>query len=250
MFHARALAQRAGLSVDRWPARGSLEALVRDVIVAKQIDCVLDVGANEGQFSSTLRRLGYDGQIVSFEPVEAAFSAVGELAAKDSRWDVRNVAVGAEPGVAEINVAGSTAVSSFLEFNTATADGYGEDAAAVYEQTTAQHRQAVNVVTLDSVDLPGARILLKTDTQGFDMEVLEGASGLLSSGRVCAVLSEISFVPLYHGMRNRLPAMTEYLEPFGFELSGLFPLSRDSHFRQVEMDGVFVHTGGPTSSPQ
>lgn len=42
---------------------------LRSMLRLHQIDLVLDVGANRGQFARLVRRLGYAGEIVSFEPL-------------------------------------------------------------------------------------------------------------------------------------------------------------------------------------
>jgi FkbM family methyltransferase len=240
---ARSLAARLGLTVDRWPARGTLEELIRAVLRTYAVDCVIDVGANEGQFAGTLRRLGYEGHIISFEPVAAAFEVLERRASTDPRWAVKNLAIGNQSGEVEINVAGSTAVSSILRFNVDISEAFGEErGAAVREETTCRHVQRVAMAALDELDLPGERIYLKTDTQGYDLEVLEGCPVLLER-RVPAVQAEISFLPLYYGMRNQLQAVSTCLHEYGFELGGLFSISRDAYQRQVEMDGVFVRRG-------
>ena len=50
------------------------------------VDLVLDVGANAGQFSSELRSVGYQGSLVSFEPLSVAHRALSEVASRDAKW--------------------------------------------------------------------------------------------------------------------------------------------------------------------
>ena len=47
------------------------------------VDLVLDVGANVGQFASELRLVGYKGSFVSFEPLSVAHKTLSEVAGRD-----------------------------------------------------------------------------------------------------------------------------------------------------------------------
>ena len=77
------------------------------------INCVLDVGANRGQFAKRLRLAGYTGRIVSYEPVAEHHGALTEAAADDPAWFVNPWALGDQNGTAEINVVPGT-MSSML----------------------------------------------------------------------------------------------------------------------------------------
>src|SRR5262245_53556123 len=77
------------------------------------VDCVLDVGANRGQYGRELRLAGYRGRLVSFEPVEQLSRELRETVAGDATWTVQRVALGRETGTAEINVMQHDVFSSF-----------------------------------------------------------------------------------------------------------------------------------------
>jgi FkbM family methyltransferase len=77
---------------------------MRRVLDKLSIDCVIDVGANHGQYGEFLRDIGYKGWIVSFEPVRAVFEDLSRHAEKKPPWRVFQYALGSENGQAEINV--------------------------------------------------------------------------------------------------------------------------------------------------
>jgi hypothetical protein len=81
------------------------------------------------------------------------------------------------------------------------------------------------------------RALLKIDTQGFDLDVLEGASGILDG--IAAIQVEVSLQPIYDGTAGSHETL-EALTDRGFGLSGVFPVSADGDLRLIEVDCVAV----------
>jgi hypothetical protein len=86
--------------------------------------------------------------------------------------------------------------------------------------------------------------MLKMDTQGYDLKVYRGAASSL--GRVQAVVSELSFQPIYEGMPDYRQMLAEF-ESAGFAVSGLFPVSRNPDLSLIEMDCVLVRQVAPTA---
>lgn len=160
------------------------------------INLVFDIGANIGQFASELRRSGYKGRIVSFEPLPQAFEALNKLAHNDADWIIHpRCAVGNNIGVVEINVAENSVSSSILPM----LDIHEK----IAPQSKYTHKEFVHITTLDSIlDLyikPNDKLFIKVDTQGYEWSVLDGASKTLE---VCkGVLLELSLIPLYEEQR-------------------------------------------------
>ena len=243
-YRARNAARRRGFEVMR-VAGGtraeSLLALHLDKLFAHlDIDTVLDVGARIGDYGLWLRHNGFRGRIISFEPVQASFQVLQERADADPNWQAVNVALGAEDGTAEINVAHQTFFSSFLEPNTYAFDefegGVGIDRTEV---VTVRRLDGLLPELQPEVRARSARpsIYLKMDTQGWDLEVLRGARDVLE--RIAALQSEVSVKPIYSSMPSFEESLAE-IGALGFELSGLFPVNLDSRMRVVEFDCVCI----------
>ena len=115
--YARELAQRwlavrlavAG-RVDQYPEILSL----RRFLSAFAVDCVIDVGANHGQYATMLRRdVGFAGAILSFEPNPETVAVLTEHVRMNDlqgRVEVIPAAVGARSGVAVLHAAGADAM--------------------------------------------------------------------------------------------------------------------------------------------
>lgn len=197
---------------------------LKGLLALLEVDCVLDVGANRGQFATDLRGIGYTGQILSFEPVEAEFRGLSARFQGDHGWSGHHLALGAENTTITIKVPQDTVYTSILE------------AARAWKN---YHTETICVRRLDGLlpelvpDHNSRRIFLKMDTQGYDIEVFEGAQGVLDS--IVGLQSELSVVPLYKEMPHYIEALRVY-EAAGFDLYNLSVVGRQPDGALVEMN--------------
>ena len=215
-------------------AWASQRCQLRSIIEEFNIDLILDVGANEGQFARQLRKF-YKGTIHSFEPVSSTCESLRISAQDDSMWHVHQFALGSQEEQREINVYGRSEFSSLLMSNE-----YGNTRFAEEVQTVRSERILVRRLdtVLDEVSSGpvSPRIFLKMDTQGFDLEVFRGLGTKLR--HVYALQSEISVLPIYKGMPHWTESILTY-ERAGFSIAGMFPVTRDS-LNVIEYDSLLV----------
>jgi FkbM family methyltransferase len=203
------------------------------VLSARGVDLVLDVGAARGGYGSELRRFGYAGRIVSFEPLADAFRSLSRQIADDPLWSAHNVALGAEPGTATINVASNSDSSSLLPM----LDAHRAAAPSV----TYVAGETIKVERLDDVcaDVVGTAqsAFLKLDTQGFERAVLQG--GPETVARCVGLQLELSFIPLYGGGMLADEAISWAYDQ-GFQLVGMEQGYAAPTGQILQMDGVFM----------
>lgn len=211
---------------------------LKEVFSIYKIDCVLDVGANTGQYRDLLReKVGYTGEILSFEPVSYLSRILTERASTDSQWKVVACALGNTPGSAQINVTKAPSRNSLLAPRTdMVKDFWTDDAVSNIETITVNTLD--NFLALEGIDCTKRGVYLKMDTQGFDLEVAKGASSSLQHIR--ALQTEASVRPIYNNMPNFREAI-DFMNEAGFEISGIFQVSNDEKLRMVEFDCVMVN---------
>ncbi len=208
-----------------------------DIMTKLDIDTVIDVGANAGQYVSDIRELGYRGRIVSFEPIREVYQRLCEAARKDNRWEVYNFALGEKAGEQSINVSEDTVFSSFKR-----PDAY---LTQTFSASNLARTETVKMIRLEDFlnEHPeiGKSAYLKIDTQGFELEVLKGAGSWLP--RIKALQLELPMRRLYDDQPSWI-AMVEWLAGKGFQVA----MAKENNYDRatmslLELDVVFVRSG-------
>ncbi len=231
------LFRRLGFEIKRFNAVSSKFSRVHKFFSDHQFDTVLDVGASDGTYANYLRELGFNGRIISFEPLSEVYPKIVEHSKKDINWIVApRMALGAEDGIKSINIAANSTSSSILEMEDAHLLGSPESKFVGSE--------LVNVFKLDKVVgkyvNPRNIVFLKLDVQGYEFEVLEGAHKTLPF--IKGLQIEIAIEPLY---KNQLifKEMLNYVAQLGYELWDIQPCFRDKLTgKLLQFDGIFVRS--------
>jgi FkbM family methyltransferase len=207
------------------------------IIIEHNVDLVLDVGANVGQYAQSIRAHGYGGRIISFEPLLQAYGALEVATLSDPHWKAHRVAFSDIGGSADLHVGQQDTTSSLLDM------ALDRDAFPAGKQ---ERTETVPVARLDDFELEfGCNTLLKLDVQGAELRVLKGGTGSLR--RLTLIECELSIVELY----SQQPLITdalEFLRDQGFELIALEPGFYDpASGKQLQFDGIFRRGGGDPS---
>lgn len=206
-----------------------------EILKRNQFTLVLDVGANFGQFGEEVISSGHPARVVSFEPLSHAHRILSDNAAKHPNWTVHErCALGAEESTTVIHIAGNYASSSLLDMTSLHTDAAPNTANIGSEE--------VKVLTLDSLFHTYAKeddkVLLKIDTQGFELQVLMGSQAILD--RVDGLLVEMSFVELYAG-QVLWKDLIAWIEARGFKLWSIDQYLVDPHsFRTLQAEAIFL----------
>lgn len=209
----------------------------RRLLRTLRVDLVIDVGANDGEYGADLRRMGYRGRIMSFEPLLEPFGRLSRRSDLDPQWDAIRSAIGPLPGQASLNVAANRgASSSFLPVLQELAENAPE---ATYVGTEEVTIRRLDEACADAVRAAGATFL-KADVQGYELQVLESAVGI--QGSIVGLQLEMSLVPLYSGAPT-FHAVLERAQALGFDLVGLEPGFTAADGRLLQADGLFERSG-------
>ena len=197
---------------------------------------VFDVGANVGQTAIDFSTAFPDAEIHCFEPFGEAFQTLKKTVANLPNVKAVEIAFGAHAGrqVLCLNV---ESVTNSLLPNAPEANDFQPPGWAVAKGST-----DIEVSTVDKY-CDENRVhfidLLKTDTQGYDLNVLRGAEQVVSCGKVAAILAEVLFTPLYAGQAY-FPEIYDYLLERDFRLVNLYGVGPNAKKYVSWCDALFV----------
>jgi len=226
--------KKIGVDIRRTKGLNSLEYRVMHLFDAFEINKVFDIGASKGQYGAWLRRAGYKGKIISFEPVKQAHDQLIKKSRNDKNWVIPPpVALGDENARKEMNVSQNLASNSFLDIS----DTHLKSAQSARYVSA----ETVEIRRLDSIAdeymEPDDHLFMKIDVQGYEDRVLKGAEGILPE--ILGIQVELSSVPLYKG-QVLFDKVMNYVLNMGFELYELIPGLRDRKSgRLYQFDGIF-----------
>ena len=217
--------------VSRKKPRDPLDQLAA-ILRHQATDLVLDVGANRGQYARMLREHGYRGRIRSFEPLPEPHAELSRAASADPLWEVEaRLALGDVDGKVTIERSLESDMSSVLPQSTLLRE--------ISPSSAITERLEVEARRLDTLGLGSLnRGHLKIDVQGFEPQVLDGATGILD--RLASVQLEMALLPVYKG-EIAWREIVDRLDHLGYDLHLVIPGYFERKLaRQLQIDGVFV----------
>lgn len=153
------------------------------------IETIIDIGANEGQFIKKIGPILPNAQIFAFEPIQHCYNNL-LASTKGEKIIAYNLGLSDSSGKAEINISNNKESSSILnmkELHTST-----------FEESIFVAKETIELKRLDevlSLSQLKKNFLIKLDVQGYEEKVIAGGELIFLSAAVLIV--EVIFEPLY-----------------------------------------------------
>lgn len=193
------------------------------------LNTMFDVGANIGQTFEWFRINEPAAKIYCFEPVSAPYNELMIKARKDKNCVVENIAFGEKPGEKVMKLFDADSSLNSLRD-------------VVMNQKSNAKEEIVKIDTLDNYCFKNSisKIdFLKIDTEGYELNVLEGAVNMLSNTGISFIYCEVGF--LKQNERNTYFAdLTEWLAEKNYYFFGLYQLVSNGWSSEFG-NALFVH---------
>ncbi|MBK7105837.1 MAG: FkbM family methyltransferase [Ignavibacteriae bacterium] len=197
------------------------------------INTIIDVGANNGEFAQKINKILPEVEIHSFEPLKECIEELKENLVGIKKIKFYNYALGEKDEEKIFYHNQFAPSSSFLEMKDLHKNAF--------PYTSTVFEEKVSVKKLDNFInelIKSKEILLKIDVQGYELNVLKGGYKFLNEVKI--IILEVSFHELYKDQPLFNDIYT-YLVEKGFNYYGNFEQLIDPHNGQIlQADAIFI----------
>jgi len=207
---------------------------IRRGLDRREAKIVFDVGANRGQTLTCFYPFFKNARFYCFEPDPEPFTSLIEIARPLHRASIFNLAFGASNEEKTLYVNQASEGNSLLQVSPHIVDTPGwltrkcEKQTSVYTLDRFCHENEI-----EQIDL------LKLDTQGYEANILKGATDLLSRQSIRVIFSEVLFSQYYQGQAYFEDIYT-LLKSYGYYLVDLFQKSQRRDGALFSADALFI----------
>jgi FkbM family methyltransferase len=204
--------------------------LLEDVYQGKKDLVFFDIGANIGQTSIKFVSRFIKPQIYSFEPVKDTFALLTQNLKAYPSVRTYQLAMGETPGKMEIYHRKDTQLNSLVP------------ALNEFEKNNQSTSEIIEITTVDEFVKTNniAKIhVLKSDTEGFEKEVIEGAKGMLNHKLIDMLYIEVGFSTedLQH---NYWLEIVNIIKAYKYHFAGLFEVNYNNKIGICYANALFI----------
>jgi len=200
---------------------------------------VVDVGANEGQTTRSILKAFPRATIHAFEPVGKTFNTLQQTFSSLMNVHCNRLAASDSCSSANMVVTSSSQLNYLVPVSAAAPVGARVE--QVVTTTLDLYCEAKGIRHID---------IIKTDTEGHDLQVLRGAEQTLRRGSVNWVLAEVTFDPL-DASHSQFNLIYDLLSRCGFEVYCFYDhFFIDSGYHMLFCNALFVLKGHSAEANQ
>ena len=207
-------------------------------ILNSKTPVVIDVGAHKGETVSNIKSININSVIYSFEPTPSSFYELEGLCSNYSNASAFQLLIGSVCESVEFSISDASPINSILPIASDTQLSTHWNV----NSPSSVNKISVDCVTLDymlgKLDCKHVR-LLKIDTQGSELNVLQGAHHALSSATFDYIMLEYIVVKVYEGQ----PSLSQILclmSDYNYTIYRIFDASYSRQGQLLQFDIVFA----------
>lgn len=197
--------------------------------IKAQKPVLFDVGMNHGQTLQKIKEVFADCEIHGFEASKYCFADLEQKFSNDNTIRLNNKALGDTETVMQFNEYSWDAMNSFLT--------------RAYGSAKIVETYDVNVTTIDAYCAENKieKIhVLKSDTEGFELNVLKGGQQMMAQNKIQFVFVELFFDLNFVG-QSSVGQIFSYLEENGFSLVRFYDIGLTGDGLASKGDALFIN---------